>query len=382
MLKLYYHFGSSNHGCEAIVRSTKKLFNENVQLYSLNEESDYRYELDRIVKIDPDIKDTVKRNSVEWVISALGNKLFHDDYLYTKYERKGFFSGVRRGDKYLSIGGDNYCYSGQDILSYYNRGIHQKGGKTVLWGCSIEPSMFTPSIEKDLSMYDLIVARESISYEYLKIINPNTLFACDPAFTLQKKQIELPEKVFKKKTIGLNISPVIIRREKSAGIAYNNYIQLMKYLLDKTDYNIALIPHVVDRNNDDRVVLNDLYKDINNQERVCLIQDHNCMELKYVISQCEFFIGARTHATIAAYSSFVPTLVVGYSTKADGIAKDLFGTSKNYVISVQSLENPLQLTQSFLWLQENERAIYNKLTEIIPKYTQSIHCAINEVENL
>ena len=56
--------------------------------------------------------------------------------------------------------------------------------------------------------------------------------------------------------------------------------------------------------------------------RVMLVQDCNCEELKGYISRCRFFIGARTHATIAAYSSQVPTLVVGYSVKAKGIAKD------------------------------------------------------------
>ena len=50
------------------------------------------------------------------------------------------------------------------------------------------------------------------------------------------------------------------------------------------------------------------------------------------------FIGARTHSTIAAYSSGVPTLVVGYSVKAKGIAKDLFGTEENYVLPVQALK--------------------------------------------
>lgn len=56
------------------------------------------------------------------------------------------------------------------------------------------------------------------------------------------------------------------------------------------------------------------------------------------------FIGARTHATIAAYSSLVPTLVVGYSVKARGIARDLFGTEKNYVLPVQLLRKEEDLT--------------------------------------
>ena len=66
-----------------------------------------------------------------------------------------------------------------------------------------------------------------------------------------------------------------------------------------------------------------------------MINDKNCMEIKGIISKCRFFIGARTHSTIAAYSTCVPTLAVGYSIKARGIARDIFGTEDNYVVPVQ-----------------------------------------------
>ncbi len=55
---------------------------------------------------------------------------------------------------------------------------------------------------------------------------------------------------------------------------------------------------------------------------------YNAKELKGYISRCRAFVGARTHSTIAAYSTGVPTLAIGYSVKARGIAKDLFGTEE------------------------------------------------------
>ena len=70
---------------------------------------------------------------------------------------------------------------------------------------------------------------------------------------------------------------------------------------------------------------------------------------------------ARTHASIAAYSEQVPTLVVGYSVKARGIAKDLFGTDENYVIPVQSFKQNRDLLDSFRWLmlqEDNIRSLY------------------------
>ena len=59
-----------------------------------------------------------------------------------------------------------------------------------------------------------------------------------------------------------------------------------------------------------------------------ILDEHNCMEMKGFIARCRFFVGARTHATIAAYSSCVPTLVVGYSVKAGGLQRDLLGQKR------------------------------------------------------
>ena len=103
--------------------------------------------------------------------------------------------------------------------------------------------------------------------------------------------------------------------------------------------------------------------------------DCGCEELKGYIGRCRFFIGARTHATIAAYSSLVPTLVVGYSVKAKGIAKDLFGTYERYVEPVQNLETEEQLLAAFQWLYREEENIKKKLTEVMPEYVKQARAA-------
>ena len=88
-----------------------------------------------------------------------------------------------------------------------------------------------------------------------------------------------------------------------------------------------------------------------------MVTDRSCTELKYLISNCRFFLGARTHATIAAYSTGVPTLVLGYSVKSRGIARDLFGTEEGYVLPVQKLTRPEELTEAFLRLMDQEERI-------------------------
>ena len=108
----------------------------------------------------------------------------------------------------------------------------------------------------------------------------------------------------------------------------------------------------------------------------------DCQRIKHLISQCRFFIGARTHATIAAYSSCVPTLVCGYSVKAKGIATDLFGTYDNYVVPVQKIDDEKALVSSFKWIAENEEQIRHRLVQIMPEYIQRAWQAGEEFVNV
>ena len=94
------------------------------------------------------------------------------------------------------------------------------------------------------------------------------------------------------------------------------------------------------------------------------------MQLKGYISRCRFFIGARTHATIAAYSTLVPTLVLGYSVKSRGIATDLFGTGEHYVLPVQQLCTADAMTDAFQWLMEHEEDIRSRLKAEMPRYIE------------
>lgn len=373
MIKLYYHNGSTNHGCEAIVRATQKILNcKNIILYSRKPDTDFQYKLNDIVEIQADIAVESGKYSFTHIYYALYRKLKKSNYMQTILTRENFFSNLRKNDICFSIGGDNYCYEGKEVLGFYNKGIHKKGGKTVLWGCSFEVDHMTEKLKEDIASYDLIIARESISFNLLKKYNSNTYLIPDPAFQLERKEPDLPDLFKENNTVGINISPLIMKCETIRGITKTNYEELIEYIIRNTDMNIALIPHVVEKNNDDREVLKLLFKKYKKTKRICMIEDCNCMELKGYIEKCRFFIGARTHATIAAYSSCVPTLVVGYSVKAKGIAKDIFGEYENYVLSVQGLKRKDDLLKSFLWLQKEEKNIQEHLKKIMPKYCEKV----------
>lgn len=378
---LYYHAGAANHGCEAIVRATKKILNQDIVLYSVCPEEDIYYGLDDLVTVQKDKANKLKKGSFKYLQASIAHHLRHDDFCYISLSHKDFFDKIEKGDICLSIGGDNYCYVGRDILGYYNKRIHQKGAKTVLWGCSFDPDDMTPAIAEDLASYDLIVARESISYHALKEVNSNTVLLPDPAFWLDKVELPLPEEFKEGHIIGVNISP-LATDYGSGSMVMDNYRELIRWLIVHTQEQILLVPHVVKPGNDDRTTLKVLYDEFADTGRILLLDDHNCMELKGYIARCRFFIGARTHATIAAYSTSVPTLVVGYSVKARGIAQELFGADENYVLPVQSFQTKSDLTVAFQWLMNHEDAVRKRLEEFMPEYKQRILCAKEKIEVL
>lgn len=376
---LFMHGGSGNHGCEAIIRTTAKLLGgpEDVILWSSNKHEDIRYgaaeQVERIY-----VSEELERGSLAHIEALIRRKVFKQPSANLEV----FIKKIFRNSVAISVGGDNYCYpwsakEGAEL----DAKIRKVCAKTVFWGCSLDEESITPEIRADLERFDLITARETLSYNLLKSINPNTVLVADPAFLLEKTELPLPDGFVEGNTVGINVSPLIMDYG-DGGLILQNYEELMEYILNNTDMNICLIPHVVWKNNDDLKPIELLYQKFSDSGRVCKLGDHNCMELKGFIARCRFFVGARTHATIAAYSTCVPTLVVGYSIKSRGIATDLFGTDKNFVVSVQDLQKNGELTQAFMWIQEHENEIRGQLQDIMPEYVNRAWSAKEHLDAL
>lgn len=382
MLKLYGHGGSGNHGCEAIVRSTVGILGGEIELLSQHPEQDLRYGIDQVCRVTEDTDTPLKRGSLSWFLSSLETKLTGKYDRYFRYTKEKLLSRAARGDVFLSIGGDNYCYPGTEHLAAINRNLRKKGVKTVLWGCSVEPGLLeNPVVAEDLGGFDLITARETISYEALKAVNPNTVLVADPAFTLERRDLPLPDGWVEGKMVGINASPLILT-SGDGKLVMEAYRNLIRRILDTTDLNVVLVPHVVWESNDDRKVLAPLHEEFRSTGRVILLDDHNCTELKGYIARCRMFIGARTHSTIAAYSQCVPTLVLGYSVKSRGIARDLFGSEEHYVIPVQGMTDPRALADGFDWLLKNENDIRVHLEKTMPGYKKQAYNALDALKKL
>ncbi len=370
---LYAHGGSGNHGCEALVRSTMRLLGDHDYiLFSERPEEDLLYGLGALSHIVP--SQTDMPTGVRHIVYALKMRLRHNDELYWRMRYRGFEKKVSGLDLALAIGGDNYCYSGfSERFSVLNRMLVRKGVPIILWGCSIDRERISPAMLEDLRRYRLIVARESITFDALREAGlGNVKLMPDAAFLLDEKDSTLPEGFVPGNMVGLNVSPLIIKQEAVPGTITQNYRRLIDAILTQTDMGVALIPHVVWKENDDRVPLRQLYDEYHSSGRVLMIDDSDARTLKGIIRRCRFLVVARTHASIAGYSTAVPTLVLGYSVKSRGIALDLFGTAEHYVLPVDTLREENELAQAFEWLVDHEDVIRRHYNANLDEYISGL----------
>lgn len=363
---LYAHSGSGNHGCEALLRSTSAFLLENgfgdVSVISRSPDEDKKY--------FPDFSGEIKKTGTEF--SGLSASRIAAKFLKTvtgsvkMYDRREMSAIFEIKDSIcFSVGGDNYCYDDYDRYIKMNSYLLKNGNKTVFWGCSVEPDRIAiDEVRADLKRYSLITARESITYNAMLDAGLDNVMLCpDPAFLLERKETDLPS-IFDRDVVGINVSPLVMNYETDGGMTMKNYYTLCEYVLANTDMNIAFIPHVVWDFNDDLKPLGELYEKYKETGRVALIDGDkklNCTELKYIISKCRFLVAARTHASIAAYSTCIPALVTGYSVKAKGIATDIFGLCDNYVCPVQSLLHETDLANRFEFIVDNEKTMVSQM---------------------
>jgi colanic acid/amylovoran biosynthesis protein len=269
------------------------------------------------------------------------------------------------------------------------------GKPVILWGASVGPferePLFVAAIARHLGRMSLNAVRESVSYDYLtKVLGlKNVIRMADPAFTLVKQEVDIaafwPDDQGNG-AIGLNISPLIEKFKHAGQDLRVEAVQFVRHVVQKMNYGVLLVPHVVPSdnapgNNDAHYMrmIGDACGDLGGAVRI-MPSAFNAAQIKYVISQLRFFIGARTHATIAALSSGVPTISIAYSVKARGINRDLFGHEETVLptpeVSSQTLVAALNL------LVRNEADFRTALRKKIPEYEAMIRAAVVKIKDL
>lgn len=372
--------GTYNRGTEALVRGTIVLLREafgdiNVTLSSSTPSEDSLLKLPCVSFYIPRV---VKHHGILYRIIQ---KFFRFVSKKKRYDFSKLVEYAKRQDLILVVGADNY-----DVAYNAFEGLHTQNillkkecrGKLFLYDCSLNKDSVTEQFIEEAKMFDAFSVREHQTLENLKgkYDGDNLHYFPDPAFIMSPQTVELPKYWKANNMVGINLSTLIVGSSYGSGL-HDKVIGAYKYMMDKileeTQFDIVLIPHVMKRK--DLAILEEIKELYKPNDRVHLISNekYNSPELKYIISNCRFFVGARTHATIAAYSSCVPTLVLGYSTKSIGIAKDLFGTEEGYVISVKDVKQKEDLWNGLENIIRNEKEIKAQLQEKMPHYQEQVH---------
>jgi polysaccharide pyruvyl transferase WcaK-like protein len=129
---------------------------------------------------------------------------------------------------------------------------------------------------------------------------------------------------------GLNVSGLLLMGGYSGGNAFDfkvDYRELIErtidFLVRTKGTNVVLIPHVFGSHAESDLIaataLFEALKDRYPGRLACVRGTYDQNEIKYIVGQCDVFIGARMHACIAALSQAIPAIGIAYSRKFIGV---------------------------------------------------------------
>jgi len=385
-IHLYNNTGSKNRGCEAIIQSTLDLVGDAGLADEGATLSTHDIDEDRLLGLGDRCTLIAGRKFGKYnPLRYLGGLLrrYLGAYHITENNRnRDFYRQLRKGDIVFSIGGDTYCYPSRPY-NYYamNDYARRKGIATIFWNCSIEPKLIDAKMLRDFDNYRYIFARESLTYELLLARGypkDRLVLSADSAFLLEPRPNQIVEEKTLLGAIGINCSNAFLKGPRREGI-----VEVIDWILDNTERHVILVAHVYNDATGDNVFVEELADKYAASGRVHKIAGRpTCREVKYIISKLEMFISCRTHATIAGYSSLVPTLALGYSIKSKGIAKDLFGDDRGYVVDFANLTDKGDIVKGFHFIYENRERIRAHLKDIMPKYQQRVIDALEVIRKI
>lgn len=213
-------------------------------------------------------------------------------------------------------------------------------------------------------------------------------FAYDMGFALEPQisDEKVPEFFGKKDdaelVVGLNVNGLLY----IGGYAQNDMFgltidyprlinRLIDYLVRTRRARVVLVSHVYgsgENTESDMAACRKIYENSDDdlRKRLHVIEEeHNHYEVKALIGRCDFFLGSRMHACIAALSQCVPAVGLAYSRKFLGVFKSV-GMEELVVDIRERDENAVLSAVDRIW---QDRLDYRaKLAATIPTVRASV----------
>ncbi len=182
--------------------------------------------------------------------------------------------------------------------------------------------------------------------------------------------------------VGLNVSGLLYmggyNRSNMFGLraAYPQLVHaLLDELIQKLGAQVLLVPHVFggDENpENDQKACERIFADFGSRHAGRLHYlpgrfDHH--EIKYLIGQCDFFMGSRMHACIGALSQGIPAVGLAYSRKFAGVLDSVGGGSR--VVDLRSSDEAQVLAAVREAFAQRE-VLRRQLEEKMPSIRESV----------
>lgn len=262
----------------------------------------------------------------------LKNLFKYKEYQDTKkiYQDADFILDIGQGDSFADIYGKRRF---DWIFSQYRLGMKYKKPYCIL------PQTIGPFKDasvrvqacKGINYAKCVLVRDKQSYDYVKELLPDKPMTeiIDVAFFMPFKRKEFNKNFVH---IGLNVSALLwhggYTQDNQFGLKvdYPSLIRsIIDYFLKQANVKVHLIPHVVGSERhveNDYAVSFDLCEEYNHPNLVLSPLFLDPIAAKNYIAGMDFFMGARMHSTIAAFSSGVPVVPMAYSRKFNGLFID------------------------------------------------------------
>lgn len=366
-------FDSSNYGCSALGYGFVKLLDEVVENMKCQAELTVFEELaiDRFYELQK------PKNIIVNFVKLSGNRRHTDRQnqieQFKQYDLVFDFTG---GDSFSDIYGMKRFISG----SLVKINVIRSGTMFVMGNQTYGPfknpfaTLIASYIVKNSSY---AFSRDFMSEEYVKkMFKVKLISSIDVAFALPYI-ISKQKRDFTNIKIGVNPSGLLWSGGYTKGNQFNLNCDYREYccrvidsLLKTKKYEIILIPHVVSNNynypDNDLVACKELMEKYKGS--IQLAVPKSPIEAKSLIASLDIFVGARMHATIAAFSSGVACIPFSYSRKFQGVFSSFnynyvldgckFSTTESIRYTLDAIENYHELKQSVLISQN---LIYTRL---------------------
>lgn len=298
------------------------------------------------------------------------------------FKEADFILDIGQGDSFADIYGDNrfrlidrihklarkyhkpYCLLPQTIGPFEDEGIRAKARKSI-------------------AEADICMARDKQSYDYVVKNVPeqkNVKEYIDVAFFMPYENMPQDKQFVH---VGLSISALLW----NGGYTGNNQFglkcdykkavrQIIDFFVQQPDVKLHLVPHVVNGERyieNDYAVSYDLWREYNHPNLILSPFFLGPIEAKSYISGLDFFMGARMHATIAAFSTGVPVVPMAYSRKFNGLFLDTLDYPYMSDMKAQDENEILDtIKNAFAKRQELKAIIENRMNGVVAERKQEL----------